>query len=236
MTDKNTTEYLERLKSVSMPSSVKARMRDELSSYADFHAPAAATSTKTSFGPNYFFDLLSRNMGVALVVLLLIGTGSVSLFADRLLTGGVPQSPAVDGPDADTLDAVAPMYMEIESPSAEPSAAPALMYSKSTEAGSADTKMVPRMQSAEQLPLLIRIQDAEDRIARAKSALAQSSALSGEDKAEYVARLDSAAKLIADAHALAANGSQSIETQEHAESLLEQGLTLTILVEDSTGI
>lgn len=87
MTDKITTEYLKKIEGIQLSSSVKARMRDELSSFADFHAVDVSAVSKGPSLLHFYFG--SKQLAVAFAVVLLVAGGSVSLKAQTALPNDI---------------------------------------------------------------------------------------------------------------------------------------------------
>lgn len=93
MTDKHTTEYLEKLRNIRLSSSTKERMRDELGAFADFHSVRVVDEGR-SIGVvqmNSVFALFThsktRIMKATLLIALLIGTGGTSFAAQGAVPG-----------------------------------------------------------------------------------------------------------------------------------------------------
>lgn len=91
--DKSTTEYLEKFKSMSLSSDAKLRMRDELSSFADFHAVREGSDVRSikQMQSNSVFALFthskSRIMNATLLIALMIGTGGTAFAAQNTVPG-----------------------------------------------------------------------------------------------------------------------------------------------------
>jgi len=93
MKDIRTTEYLEKLKSVQLLSDAKLRMREELSSFADFHSVRVAVNERSieQVQSNSVFTLFthskSRIMNATLLIALMIGTGGTTFAAQNTVPG-----------------------------------------------------------------------------------------------------------------------------------------------------
>ncbi len=93
MTDKHTTEYLEKLGSVRLSTDAKVRMREELSSFADFHSVRAVQDDRSieqvqSYSVfTLFTHSKSRIMNATLLIALMIGTGGTAFAAQNTLPG-----------------------------------------------------------------------------------------------------------------------------------------------------
>lgn len=93
MTDKHTTEYLEKLGKVGLSTDAKARMRSELDTYADFHAVRVAEVGRSieQVQKNSVFTLFTNTkigiMKATLLIALLIGTGGTSFAAQGAVPG-----------------------------------------------------------------------------------------------------------------------------------------------------
>lgn len=93
MTDKRTTEYLEKLGKTGLSSDALLRMRDELGSYADFHAVRVVLDERSivEVQRNSVFTLFThskiRIMKATLLLALLLGTGGTSFAAQGAVPG-----------------------------------------------------------------------------------------------------------------------------------------------------
>lgn len=86
MNEKQLTEYVAPLKKVTLNPEIKMRMREELSSFADFHTAQAPVASSSSF-----VSLFTRSsfgvMKVAFSLALIVGIGSTSFAAQNALPG-----------------------------------------------------------------------------------------------------------------------------------------------------
>jgi len=93
MKDTRTTEYLEKLGKVSLSSDTKLRMRDELSSFADFHAVRVVNDERSivQVQRNSVFTLFTnsklRIMKATLLLALMVGMGGTSFAAQGAVPG-----------------------------------------------------------------------------------------------------------------------------------------------------
>jgi hypothetical protein len=99
MKEKETTEYLEKLKNIGLKPEVKARMRDELGAFADFHVvPHAGAHVRMATEARSIdvqrqsvFTLFNysqlRLMKATLLIALIVGLGSTSFAAQNSIPG-----------------------------------------------------------------------------------------------------------------------------------------------------
>jgi hypothetical protein len=93
MIDKHTTEYLEKLRTVQLGTDAKLRMREELSSFADFHSVRIAENDRSikqvqSYSVfTLFTHTKSRFMNATLLIALMIGTGGTAFAAQNTVPG-----------------------------------------------------------------------------------------------------------------------------------------------------
>ena len=93
MTDKPTHEYLKKLGNIRLSEHSKARMREELGAFADFHAVRVVEDVRSieEVQSNSVFTLFTnthlRIMKATLLIALLIGTGGTSFAAQGAVPG-----------------------------------------------------------------------------------------------------------------------------------------------------
>lgn len=93
MTDNRTTEYLKKMGGLKLSAGLKARMREELDSYADFHAVRVAEDGRSikQVQSHSVFTLFTnsqlRIMKATLLIALLVGAGGTSFAAQGAVPG-----------------------------------------------------------------------------------------------------------------------------------------------------
>jgi hypothetical protein len=93
MTDKNTTEYFNKIKELKLSAEARVRMREELSSFADFHTVRIAEGTRSieEIQRTSVFTLFKnshlRIMKATLLIALMVGMGGTSLAAQGTIPG-----------------------------------------------------------------------------------------------------------------------------------------------------